>query len=278
MSPDFDTLSEEVYRELDHIVSDINPEIFSKHHRGMMPHFKTGLLNVLKRDELRYRKAFSEILKIKNQKPLGEYKIIDIGSLIPILPLILSKAGFNCSIVENFSFYGGELENLKSYILSRGIKVYDFSILQEKFPIEETFDIALFLAVIEHLPFTPKYVLENIKAILKAGGSLIVDTPNVASLGRRAIFLFMGISPLPNYTDFFHSDPPFIGHIREYSKSDLLYALKEVGFMIKEVEMFNFSFTPPRRKVYYFPIYLIWCMSYISSNYRDYILVVAEKG
>ena len=106
--------------------------------------------------------------------------------------------------------------------------------------LSETFDATLFLRVIEHIPHTPKFVLQHICAHLVRGGSLILDTPNLGYIYRREAML-RGESVFPDIKHQFHTELPFEGHHREYTRDELIWMLNEVGLSVVETELFNYS-------------------------------------
>jgi 2-polyprenyl-6-hydroxyphenyl methylase/3-demethylubiquinone-9 3-methyltransferase len=58
---------------------------------------------------------------------------------------------------------------------------------------EHTFDVALFLDVIEHLPFDSQLkAVTEIHRVLKPGGELLASIPNLAHLNSRLRFLLRG--------------------------------------------------------------------------------------
>jgi len=93
-----------------------------------------------------------------------------------------------------------------------------------------TFDVVLWLGTIEHLHNSPKRILEWFYKILRNGGVLIIDTPNILEL-RKRIMLFFGKSFMPPiqflYNSNYNSD-----HHREYTKGDLEYVVKLAQFKI----------------------------------------------
>ena len=85
------------------------------------------------------------------------------------------------------------------------------------------------MAVIEHIPHTPKYFLEKLRSKLKNGGVLIIDTPNLTRLENR-INLNNDISTFQNINSQFNTDIPWEGHHREFTMNELIYILKELKF------------------------------------------------
>jgi 2-polyprenyl-3-methyl-5-hydroxy-6-metoxy-1,4-benzoquinol methylase len=71
----------------------------------------------------------------------------------------------------------------------------------------EEFDLVILMEVIEHI-YNPDFVISQIYRILKAGGKLILSTPNILNIGSRLRFLFEGSyeffrEPALDYADCF---------------------------------------------------------------------------
>ena len=94
----------------------------------------------------------------------------------------------------------------------------------------EKFDVIICMAVIEHIPHTPKYFLEKLRSKLKNGGVLILDTPNLTRLENR-INLNNDITTFQNIHSQFNTDIPWEGHHREFTMNELIYILEELKFV-----------------------------------------------
>jgi SAM-dependent methyltransferase len=103
-----------------------------------------------------------------------------------------------------------------------------FNIEQEPFPfLDAEFDVVLLCEVLEHLLHDPLAALHEIKRVLKAGGTLILTTPNVNRLENRARML-AGV----NIYDPYSSHGPYGRHNREYNKEEIETLLRHTGFTI----------------------------------------------
>ena len=81
---------------------------------------------------------------------------------------------------------------------------------------EGFFDAVLCMGVIEHVPHTPKPLLLALNRVLRPGGTLVLDTPNLLYAYTRER-LAQG---KPIFTPIelqFNVEPPFEGHHREYT-------------------------------------------------------------
>lgn len=92
----------------------------------------------------------------------------------------------------------------------RGIDIDECNLEVEPVPIgDKTFDIAISMAVIEHLR-DPGHFLSEVKRILKPGGVLWIDTPDIEACGAA-----------------FWNDPT---HVHPYTRKSLRMLLEMNGF------------------------------------------------
>lgn len=103
------------------------------------------------------------------------------------------------------------------------LKVSD---LHQRLPYSDNiFDYVSAGEVIEHI-FDTDYFLSEIKRVLKPNGSIVLSTPNLATLGRRIMLLF-GLNPLID-TSLRNS----AGHIRYFTYKSLKELLNYHKFKI----------------------------------------------
>lgn len=113
----------------------------------------------------------------------------------------------------------------------KGFKVFDLNLNKDwsKY-IKSKFDVVHAGEIIEHIFDTDKF-LQNIRNVLKTKGSLVITTPNVASLGRR-LLLLIGKSPLIEVTARLED----AGHQRYFTRKTLIKLLEENRFKINKIE------------------------------------------
>ncbi len=78
------------------------------------------------------------------------------------------------------------------------------------------YDLVVFAEVIEHLHTSPLHTLSFVRGLLAEGGTLILQTPNAASLPKR-LKLLAGRNPYERI----RPDAGNPGHFREYTLSEL---------------------------------------------------------
>jgi len=237
---DFNYFYAEALSDLKLSLRELDLSIFSKHNQGYQCYQTTEkLISAFLEEKKRYKKSFDFVLSL--QKKGKVHRILDVGCLFGILPIILRKVLTNTEIhvIENYSFYGKSLDPIQRLLRSRDIDVIDADVM-EGIPFSDNyFSLVTLLAVIEHLSSSPLNFLKETKRILQDDGHLIIDTPNVCSMTRRINFLLRGIPPYADIEDFLFSERPFTGHCREYSKEDVIKLLRYSGFEIAALKQFN---------------------------------------
>ena len=101
---------------------------------------------------------------------------------------------------------------------------------------DSQFDFVTYTDVMEHHSFSPKRVLQEIYRVLVPGGSVIVVTPNHASIYNRLKLLFGG-SVNDDFNYFFNvsaGEKTYEGHHREYTRAELSASLRRTKFQVLE--------------------------------------------
>ena len=102
------------------------------------------------------------------------------------------------------------------------------------------FDIVLAGAVIEHVPHTPRKLLQTLFAAVRPGGLLLLDTPNVTRYWNRRA-LERGDTIFQPIEDQFFSEPPWEGHHREYTAKELGWMLERLGCEDIDVQFLDYN-------------------------------------
>lgn len=141
-------------------------------------------------------------------------KILDVGCGDGTLGIKL--------IEQNNIVYGCDIAKISLASAKKGGIITKFVDLEkDEFPYPENFfDYVILGDIIEHIIDTDE-LLQKCYKVLKPKGHIIVTTPNLASLARRAMLL-LGISPYIEYSLFLDTNglPP-VGHVRYFTISTL---------------------------------------------------------
>src|SRR5712692_8641250 len=114
-------------------------------------------------------------------------RVLDFGSYFGNFSLMCRAAGFEVDALDAYREYAPAFESCSRLMEAAGITVRDLvdtSCGFEHLP-AATYDAVLCLGVIEHVPHTPRHLLETLHRTLKPGGVLVLDTPNIAYLYNR---------------------------------------------------------------------------------------------
>ena len=148
-------------------------------------------------------------------------KILDIGVGEGGLLIKASEKGFT-------QLYGIDISSKNIEIAKKKIKA-NLSVhnIDEKTKFKNnSFEVVTLVAVLEHI-FDVNFVLEEINRILKKGGFLIIEVPNLSFLPRRIKVLLGGVPR----TGYGASDYD-IGHLHYFSQNSLKQLLQERGFKV----------------------------------------------
>lgn len=101
----------------------------------------------------------------------------------------------------------------------RGLTCLQGDVLDLPARYDGTFDVVIAGDIIEHI-FDTDALLKKIRALLKPHGTLLLTTPNVASLGRR-LLLLLGRNPYLEFSTALPSSDFNVGHVRYYTAKNL---------------------------------------------------------
>jgi lipopolysaccharide transport system ATP-binding protein len=169
-------------------------------------------------------------------------RVLDCGAYFGNVALMCAAAGYEVDALDSYSNYAPGLDACVALMRESGVRVRDFTECGTRLEGVEDgrYDAVVCLGVIEHLPHTPRPFLEALNRVLKPGGTLIMDTPNIAYLYNREK-LARGESIMPPLPVQFHVDGAFEGHHREYTPSEIRWILETLAHRDIRIDTFNFS-------------------------------------
>ena len=168
----------------------------------------------------------SVVRSVRIQRALAQHaapggRVLDYGSYFGNIAMAIAASGFSVDAVDNYREYDGALSGCVALQESRGIDVLDFA--DTGYDVKGRagwYDAVVCAGVIEHIPHTPRPLLVSLTSLLKPGGVLVLETPNLAYLYRR-LALLRGQSVYPPIAQQFHTELPFEGHHREYTMPEI---------------------------------------------------------
>jgi len=168
-------------------------------------------------------------------------RVLDFGSYFGNFALALAADGYAVEAVDGYAEYGEALAPCVALQQQAGIAIHDFATLGYGLePLHGRYDAIVCAGVIEHIPHTPRLLLETLVALLVPGGILVLDTPNLAYLYRR-LALMEGGTTFPPIAQQYYTELPFEGHHREYTVPEVEWMLTAAGLAQLSIETFNYS-------------------------------------
>lgn len=227
----------ESYEELLPYLRQLDITELNRHNPVFEEGFVEGPMHPENSEWIRYQKTFQLMDKLSKEagRPL---KVLDFGMQTGVLSLTFSRSGQDLYAADDFDFYGPSFTPLHEKLME-SITVKTIEGVYEIPYEDDFFDVVSLLAVIEHLPDSPKKLLGEIRRVLKPGGTLIVDTPNSASAYKRILFFLRGVCVFPELKPYFDSEIPFTGHHREYNPAELRQVLEWSGFQVEQFDVFE---------------------------------------
>jgi len=203
-------------------------------------------------------------------------RLLDVGAYFGNFSLLFAQLGFDVDAVDAFRQYTPALDGPNAVLRRAGVRLLDFEDTGRELERLEpgSYDVVLCTGVIEHIPHTPRFLLEGLDRVLKMGGQLLLDTPNLTHIYNRQKFA-RGNSVQAELPAQYYADRPFEGHHREYTISELAWMLAQVGHRDLRIEAFNYS-------AYAQPTLLgrdvtnHWAMVQ-DPTMREYLLTVSTK-
>ena len=179
---------------------------------------------------------FAEIIKILRQ--LKGDRFLDIGCGDGDITLLLKE---NSGATEVFGI--DIAPEAVTIAQGKGIKAYKLDIDEEKLPFEDEYlDLVYCGELIEHL-FNPDHLLNEIHRVLKASGTCVITTPNLAGWPNRFALLF-GYQPYPMVASPLHEGVGKLlvkgsegqwGHIRVLTLRSLKELVKLHHFKVRSL-------------------------------------------
>ena len=202
-------------------------------------------------------------------------KILDFGSGPCDKAAVLQYLGFQMSgyddLQDDWHQKPGNRDIIASFAKEAGI---DFELaVDHSIPFEkDQFDMVMLHDVLEHLHDSPRELLNDLIEIIKPGGLLFITVPNIVNIRKRVDVLF-GKTNLPRFEVYYWYPGKWRGHVREYSKADLIQLSEYLDIEI--VELRGCDHMLAKLPVSIHPIYLF--VTGIFTGWKDTWLFVAKK-
>jgi SAM-dependent methyltransferase len=188
--------------------------------------------------------------------------VLEVGSAPFQLLYCLNKLGYDAQGVDL------DPERCSSFIAQNDLQVVACDIEKKNLKFNDNSQkLIIFNETIEHLRVDPFFALSEINRVLSGDGHLILTTPNLYSIKNVLRFLSgKGLNdPINEYSKLERIG--HMGHVREYSRKELISMLNHTGFSIKKHSFEHYS-QKLSAKIFYS----------IFRAFRPYQIIVAEKS
>ena len=168
--------------------------------------------------------------------------ILDVGAYLGSFALPLARLGFKVTAADQYDHYGTSFDSVRTFLADSGIETVDL-------PAEVTavdlsgigsYHCAISMAVIEHLPHTPRTFIEALCACVAQDGFIAVDTPNLVRWWNREAFR-QGESIFQDLGQRYWGEPPYRGHHMEFTPHQVAWMLEQAGCSGVEIRMLNYN-------------------------------------
>ena len=167
-------------------------------------------------------------------------RVADLGCGAALVSLALHFLGHEVVPVDMPWVYDPYYFDRREAYLGRfGLRVLRADLLNDRLPIDDdSLDVVTCNDVVEHLQGPPKRLMSEVLRVLRPGGRTAWSTPNSVSLRHRLAVPF-GASNYAHMPEFYETPLPYFGHVREYTPSELAWALERAGMEVREIRRFN---------------------------------------
>ena len=217
------------------LLGDFHPESLEPHvallpDDAMRSYLRMNVVRVVRAVELMRRRGFEG----------GD--VLEVGAWFGSFALPFRRLGYEVVACDRYMSYGDAFESHVELLRSEGVRIVSTTREGELEQIRGLgqFDVVFAGAVIEHVPHTPRHLLETLFEAVRPGGLLLLDTPNVARYWNRQM-LARGETIFQPLEDQYFSEPPWEGHHREYTADELRWMLEHVGCEEPEVEFLDYN-------------------------------------
>lgn len=169
-------------------------------------------------------------------------RVLEIGSFFGSFSLALQRLGYRVTAVDRYDEFKGKFDAHVGLMEAAGVEVVRATRETEGELIEALpqFDVVMAMAVIEHIPHTPKAFLQRLLAKLKPGGLLALDTPNLTRFWNRQ-WMAEGKTIFQALDQQFECEPPWEGHHREFTADEMRWMLERVGCQDVGLKLFDYN-------------------------------------
>jgi 2-polyprenyl-3-methyl-5-hydroxy-6-metoxy-1,4-benzoquinol methylase len=227
-------------------------------------------------------RRYAELVQLYNawhRLPHDQLRALDVGGFLGAYPLTLARLGISVTLAEEYGYYYGAFDELAGFLAGEGVDIWAVDFTEPISDTRDGFTLVSNMAMLEHLPGSPRGLMENIRSCIDPDGLLIVEIPNVAYWPNR-LEAIRGQSIHQPLELVYASEMPYLGHHREYTVAELQELLRWSRFVPRDLKLFNYSLSLRRGtwtdRLYTLLVYL-W-PTIVFPACREIIMAVASPA
>lgn len=203
-------------------------------------------------------------------------KILDFGSGPCDKTAVIQLLGYQCSASDDLQDYWHQIDTNREEILSFIDQIgIDFTLATDRtlpYP-KESFDMVMMHHVLEHLHDSPRDLVNGLLELLKPEGYFFATVPNAVNI-RKRVSVLLGRTNLPNFATYYWYPDSWRGHVREYTRNDLIKIAEYLGLEIVALHSYHqmLNKVPSRIRPFY------TASTNIFPGWRDSWLLLAKKS
>jgi SAM-dependent methyltransferase len=182
------------------------------------------------------------VVESLRRRGMEQGTVLEVGSWFGSFSLALRRLGYDVVACDRYSSYGRAFDRNVTLMQESGIQIVSTDREAELDQMSRLgqFDVVLAAAVVEHVPHTPRLLLETLFRAVRPGGLLVLDTPNLARYWNRRA-LQRGETVFQPLADQYEIEPPWEGHHREFIASEVGWMLERLGCDEVDVEFVDYN-------------------------------------
>lgn len=200
-------------------------------------------------------------------------RILDFGAGPCDKLAVLSQLGYKCTAYDDLCdpWHNGKQAEILHFSAESGIE-YCLPGATPPWQHRE-FDLVMLNDVLEHLHDSPRELLTELLGAVRAHGYLVITVPNAVNI-RKRLAVLVGRTNLPPFDQYWWSSSPWRGHVREYTRGDLLLLAQYLGLSPVQLEGCHHMLAKVPRRLR--RVYRLATSTF--DGWRDTWMFVAQKS
>lgn len=199
-------------------------------------------------------------------------RILDFGAGRCLKAAVLAELGYEVTAFDDFgnpwhTADPARRDRIIRFATNNGVKV--ITSLDDA----PRVNMSMLHDVLEHLPDSPRPILERLLGLTDPKGYLFVTVPNAVNL-RKRLAVIRGATNHASFTDYYwHEGPHWRGHVREYVRDDLSQLARFLDLDVLELRSCHHMLHKIPRIVH--PLFRLSTRAF--PGWRDTWLLVGRK-